>query len=432
MRREVAWLHAELPDLVDRGVLSPDAADALRRHYGTPDRAAAVSWGQILLASFGALLVGGGIILILAHNWDDLARPARAAIALGVLVVAQLLAAFAVVRRPASTAWIEATSGFLVAAVGAAMALVGQTYHVGGSFEGLMQAWLWLVVAIPYITGSRLASMLMWALLFVRVWNVSARDADAEWWLVVAAGLPFVLIQIRRAPRSWATALAAIAAAISTFTVGTLTAFDGWRGLWAVFDVSFLAAIVGAASWPPCRDTVDQWRRRLLVPAWLALIVMGTILSFDEVWRTLAIDERTSASLPVMLTALVAVACAALAAVFSIRLARAGRLAAAMAAGAALLVVVLHLFSMFDVQLAGWIAFNLWLLAFGVLTAIEGVRSADLGTANLGLLTLAALIVARFFDTDLSFFARGLVFVAFGVGCLAVNIWMMRKTMGAT
>src|SRR5688572_950202 len=102
MRREVVWLHAELPGLVERGVLTPEAADALRRHYGTPDRAAAASWGQILLASSGALLVGGGIILILAHNWDDLGRPARAAIAIGLLVLAQALAAFAVLRRPAS------------------------------------------------------------------------------------------------------------------------------------------------------------------------------------------------------------------------------------------------------------------------------------------------------------------------------------------
>ena len=430
MRPEVAWLHAELPELVERGVLTPDAADALRQHYGTPDRGAApaaTSWGQILLASFGALLVGGGIILILAHNWDDLGRPARAAIAIGLLVLAQALTAFAVLRRPASAAWTEATSGFLVASVGAAMALVGQTYHVGGTFEGLMQAWLLLVVAVPYITGSSLSSMLTWVLLFVRVVNGSWHEAPADPWLIVAAGLPFVVARVRRDAKSWATALTAIAAAISTFTVGTIGASSGWHGLWAIFAVSFLSAIVGAAAWPPDREAAEQWRRRLLVPAWLGLIVVGTILTFDDVWRTVTIDDRTTQTSAIV-TGIVAVACAAFASIMTIRLARAGRLAAATAAGAAILVVVLHASSMFDIQLAGWIAFNLWLLAFGVLTAVEGVRSSALGTANLGLLTLAALIAARFFDTDLSFLARGLVFVAFGVGCLAVNVWMMRRS----
>ena len=197
--------------------------------------------------------------------------------------------------------------------------------------------------------------------------------------------------------------------------------------MWAIFAVSFLAAIVGAAAWPPDREAAEPWRGRLLVPAWLGLIIVGTILTFDDVWRTVTIDERMTQTSAIV-TGIVAVACAAFASIMTIRLARAGRYAAATAAAAAILVVVLHASSMFDIDIAGWIAFNLWLLAFGVLTAVEGVRSSALGTANLGLLTLAALIAARFFDTDLSFLARGLVFVAFGVGCLAVNVWMMRRS----
>ena len=431
MRREVAWLQAELPDLIARGVITPDAAEALRRHYGTPDDAAAASWGQILLASFGALLVGGGIILILAHNWDGLGRPARAAIAIGVLVLAQALTAFAVARRSSSVAWTEAASAFLVVSVGAAIALVGQTYHVGGSFEGLMQAWLWLVVAVPYLTGSSLASILTWALLLVRVFNMPWHAAPVDPWLVAAAALPFAVVKVRRDPKAWGTALTAIAAALGIFTLGSVSASNGWHGLWAMFDVSLLAAIVGAAAWPPDRDAVEQWRRRLLVPAWLGLIAVGTILTFDDVWRTVTVDERIARQASVMISALVAVACAAFASIVTIRLARAGRHAAATAAAAAILVVILHALSLLDIQLPGWIAFNLWLLVFGVLTVVEGVRSAALGTANLGLLTLGALIAARFFDTDLSFLARGLAFVAFGVGCLAVNVWMMRRARAA-
>ena len=432
MRREIAWLHGELPDLIERGVLTPEAADALRRHYGVPDRSTAVSWGQILLASFGALLIGGGIILILAHNWDSLGRPARAAVAMGVLVLAQALLGFAMVRRSTSPAWLEATSGFLVASVGAAIALVGQTYHVGGSFEGLMQAWLWLVVLIPYISGSTLASLLFWALLFVRVVNLSWHDSPPDPWLLVFAALPFVIGRVRRHPSSWGTALSAIAAAIAIFAVGTVSVgHDGWRGLWAVFDVSFLAAIVAAASWPPGRESAEPWRGRLLVPAWLALVVIGTILTFDDSWRTVTVTERSYRDSSVVLTAVVAVACAAFASLQAVRLARTGQFAAAAGGVAAFLVVVLHAFSMLEIEFAGWVVFNLWLLAFGVLTVFEGVRGLMLWRANLGLLALGALIAARFFDTDMSFLARGLVFIAFGIACFAVNVWMIRRARRA-
>jgi uncharacterized membrane protein len=433
MRQGVAWLYAELPQLVERGILTAEAAEALRGHYGPPDSAGSrIGWGQILLASFGALLVGGGIILILAHNWDGLGRPARAAVALGVLLAAQAVTLYAVVRRAQSVPWREATSGLLVAAVGAAIALVGQTYHVGGSFEGLMRAWLWLVVLVPYLTGSTLAAIGFWALLAVRMLNLAWGDAPGDPWLLALSGFPFVVARLRLAPQSWATALVAITAMVSIFIVGSITSVrSGWEELWAVFEVSFLGALIAAASWPPDADAVEIWRGRLLLPAWLVLIVVGTILTFDDPWDQVVITERVARDPNAAGAALVAAACAVFASVMAVRLARAGRIVAATGAGAAMLVVAMHLLAMFGLQQAGWIAFNLWLLAAGVLTLIEGLRTLKLSTANRGLFALAALVVARFFDTELSFLARGLAFVTFGIGCFALNYWLMRRVRKA-
>jgi uncharacterized membrane protein len=429
MQRGVDWLYAELPRLVERGVLSPEAAEGLRRHYGPSHPAGApVHWGQVLLASFGALLVGGGIILILAHNWDEIGRPLRAAIALGVLLVAQALTLYAVVRRAQSVAWREATSGLLVAAVGAAISLVGQTYHVGGSFEGLMRAWLWLVVPIPYLTGSSLAAIGFWALLVVRLFDLPWRGAAPDVWPLAFAGVPFVVARLRSKPDSWATALVALTSMVSVFILGSVVAsFASWSGLWAVFDVSYLAALIGAASWPPDAEASEMWRRRALVPAWLALIVVGTILTFDDEWRQVVIVDRQLRNANVVITLIVSALCAAYAAVLAVRLARAGRIATAVASTAAVLVVVMHLLSMFGFQQAGWAAFNVWLLTLGILTIVEGLRTLSLRTANLGLAALAALVIARFFDTDLSFLVRGLAFVSFGLGCFALNFWLMRR-----
>jgi uncharacterized membrane protein len=432
MRQGVGWLHDELPRLVAQGVLTSEAAEALRRHYGPPDAPATrTRWGQILLACFGALLVGGGVILILAHNWDALGRPARAALALSVLLAAQALTLFAVSRRADSVAWTEATSAFLVAAVGAALALVGQTYHAGGSFEDLMRGWLWLVVLIPYITGSTLASIGFWALLLVA--DPSGRAIRWDPWLLMLAGLPFVVQRVRKYPQSWATTLVAMSAAGSIFLVGSfLTVESGWSGLWAVFSVTLLSAIVAAASWPPDSDIAGSWRGRILVPAWIALTVVATVLSFDNEWRPVLDIERRLRNPNVIAAVLVAVACATFTSIVTVRLARASRTAAATCTAAALLVVVTHALRLGGIEIAGWIAFNVWLLAVGSLTLIEGMRTLKLGTANRGLLTLAALVVARFFDTDLSFLWRGVGFVTLGIACLALNFWLMRRVRRET
>lgn len=429
MRPEIGWLQGELPGLVAQGVLTQEAADALRRHYGRPEPPGTrARWGQILLASFGALLVGGGLILILAHNWDALGRPARAAVALGVLLLAQLLTLFAVVRRASAVAWTEGTSGFLVAAVGAAIALIGQTYHLGGSFEDLMRSWLWLVAFIPYLTNSTLAAIGFWGLLVVRVGGLGWREAPWDPWLLVLAGLPFVIQRVRRQPESWPTALVAGAAAGSIFIAGSfVTLQNGWTGLWAVFQMSLLGALVAAALWPAGVGISGSWRGRLLVPAWIGVVLVGMALTFDDAWRAASNVDTQVRNPNVVGAALAAIACAAAASIVTVRLVRAGRIAAAMAAAAPALAVVTHALALGGLDDIGWIAFNLWLLAVGALTLIEGVQSLQVGTANRGLFALAMLVLARFFDTDLSFLARGLAFVGLGIACLALNVWLMRR-----
>src|SRR5919112_153704 len=93
-RSGIRWLRAELPDLVARGVLTAEAADSLRQHYSETDPGAPRRIGFLLSAILGSLLVGAGIILLVAHNWDFLSRPVRCAIAFAPLAVSQALAVF--------------------------------------------------------------------------------------------------------------------------------------------------------------------------------------------------------------------------------------------------------------------------------------------------------------------------------------------------
>jgi len=428
VRRGIVWLHSELPALVDQGVISAEAAESLRRHFGPPDTVGAAGrLGQIALASLGALLVGGGLILILAHNWESLGRPARGAIALGILVVAQASTFYAVSRRGSSVAWREATAAFLVVAVGASISLVGQTYNLGGTFEDLLRAWLWLVVPIPYLTGSILSAVGVWSLLVVRVSPFSSFSPPVDIWALAFAAGPFVIMRARIAPESWATSILAIFAAASMFIVGTGTALTldhQWDGLWVLFGVPFVASLIAAASWRPAVERA-AWQRRLLHPAWLVLIVIATILSFDNVWRNFG---RANLGDPHAIVVVgVAAACIVLTSLVTVALTRAREFAAALGSGAAVLVAVFYVLARGGLPDLGWLAFNAWLLAVGAVTLNDGFRRMELGTANRGLVAVGAFLIARFFDTDLSFLFRGLVFVALGVACFVVNVWLMRR-----
>ncbi|MFZ2603814.1 MAG: DUF2157 domain-containing protein, partial [Candidatus Omnitrophota bacterium] len=91
-KKAVQWLYQELPDLVSKGILQQEAADKLRNHY-EKIKSADKNWFVLILCGvLGALLIGLGIILLLAHNWEELSRPMRAVLSLLPLVIGQALA----------------------------------------------------------------------------------------------------------------------------------------------------------------------------------------------------------------------------------------------------------------------------------------------------------------------------------------------------
>jgi len=73
------------------------------------------------------------------------------------------------------------------------------------------------------------------------------------------------------------------------------------------------------------------------------------------------------------------------------------------------------------------LVFNVYFLLLGIGTTYSGIRHGRLGTMNGGLLLVSALIVARFLDVELSFTARGIVFVGLGAAFLGTNLAMQRR-----
>src|SRR5205085_6266829 len=86
-----------------------------------------------------------------AHNWDFLSRPIRCGIAFTPLVLSQTLAVFVLLCRHGSVAWRETAAILNVAAIGTAIALVGQTYQIQGDFARFILVWMLLALPVVYL-----------------------------------------------------------------------------------------------------------------------------------------------------------------------------------------------------------------------------------------------------------------------------------------
>ena len=88
-KSNLRWIESELPKLVESKILSTDDAERMGEHYRSMKHSSLSSLAVIICSVVGATLIGSGIILLMAHNWEYLWRPVRTFIAFAPLIAGQ-------------------------------------------------------------------------------------------------------------------------------------------------------------------------------------------------------------------------------------------------------------------------------------------------------------------------------------------------------
>ncbi len=100
----------------------------------------------MIVGAVGAILIGTGLIAVLASKWADFSRWVR--LALGPLAAAQAVSRWVLRRNEATKPWQREAAAFVqTLAAGAAMALVSQIYNLPGKWTDLV--FWWCVVSVP-------------------------------------------------------------------------------------------------------------------------------------------------------------------------------------------------------------------------------------------------------------------------------------------
>jgi len=432
-RRAVRWLRGQLPELVAAGAISSENARAIERHYGPVE--SRTNFGFVILATVGAALVGAGIILLVAHNWDDLSRATRTVIAFLPLFIAQALVVFVLIRRDESRPWRETVAIFDVAAVATAISLISQTYQIQGSFADFMRVWLLLSIPIVYLLRTTIGAIVyiigtvVW--LFSR-WGFLSHQANPMlFWVLLLLVVPYFWIRFRNDRDSRETAsLAVVLMVAAVFGLGFTADFAN-ADLGGIAFPGFFAAIY------LCSITLfPRADERLHVVALLGGIGIGVtaiVLSFESSWhmsRNLPWAERSgAANVALALELLFPVVAVGLAGLDIFRRRFQFSLAAA-----SLPIVAAVAWGIANLREGSFIAavvINCYALLLGIDILARGIRTNSVARANFGLLLIAALAVSRFFDSELTFVTRGLGFIVVGAGFLFANILLFRKRAAA-
>jgi uncharacterized membrane protein len=429
--KHVQWLYRELPALMNGGVITTEIAEKLRTYYGEIKEGSKSRIALIIFGVLGALLVGSGIMLLLAHNWDELSRATRTVLSFAPLLIGQALAGWTLVRKNESVAWREGTATFLMLAIGASISLIGQTYHISGDTGKFLLTWMLLSIPLVYLLSATAPAILY-------LWGITAwagvRQYEAGHTLFfwpLAALIVSYFLQAVKENRYGVRAVWLAWGITPSLCVATGIVLEGaLPGLWIVVYSGLFAALFLVGSFY-FGEAPTLWQRPFQTFGAAGIAVLAFLLTYKWPWERIGWKHyQTGVTFHFIAAIFDCVLAAALVLVTLYLLfsqLHHWQITTLLFGMMPIIAIIGYVITASASEAFALILFNLYLFALGLATTIAGIRNGHLGIVNAGMLILAALIVARFFDSDLGFVIRGLAFILVGIGFLLTNWMIIRR-----
>ena len=189
---KVEWLEVEIPKWVKRGLIFPHSVSPLYQNYGMepPSRPTSEKMkdsGQLIqvIYTLGAVLVGLGLILFVASNWQRIPPAVKISSSL-LLTLAALHAAYRLkFVKESKSGLVSALFVLALLGIGGVVILISQTYHVQADSYLLPAVWGGLCVPVGVFLGFRPALHLASGLWLGSYWLFSSSHAHLPWFYPV-------------------------------------------------------------------------------------------------------------------------------------------------------------------------------------------------------------------------------------------------------
>ena len=434
-------LQKELPVWQEKQLISEQQAEQILALYPQSARTGAGAM-LILFSVIGALLVGSGIILIFARNWDELPVAVRTILSFTPLVISQLLAVWVVRKRSRSEAWSEGTALFYAVSVYACVALIEQVYQLPGGFEGYLLKCSLLVLPICYMLTATAPALVY--LVGITAWAAGHRVSDALPMLnstllpylgLVALLIPHCVHRLKK-DRYGAYSLTLLwSLTLCGFAIACTRLYIEGQATLVISLYLSMIFLISARWFDSDRPTLAQ---PLRVVGFTGGMVVLTLLSGESSRYLFSAFAFTIDELPQLLVV-------AAMALFSLYLLatqfdRKNPLASAqtLLPGAVFLVALFmkltapqqvsygYYYSAAKHPLICYLLINLYIVAIGIVQIVSGLREGKFSRACLGTLVISGIIIIRFFDADFDFLVRGIAFVVVGALFFLANILISR------
>ncbi|MDF7799921.1 DUF2157 domain-containing protein [Pontiellaceae bacterium B1224] len=429
--KHIQWLEKELPILESEEIVTRDVARHIRSYYAE-QTASGLHWAIIAFAVLGSLLIGSGIILLFAHNWDELGQSTRALLSFAPLIIGAFLSVMALMKN-GGAAFRESAGIFHSIAIGSSIALIGQTYHLPSNTPGFLLTWALLVLPLTFLLSS--TGVFLLYLTLICGWSGAAQSEYGQaigFWLLMlpALGKTAAMIRVRRDAPDTLVSLTGLllTAALSTGIVFERTV----PGLWIM---AYSALFSGAALWGlHSYGDKDGWKNPAKTFGIIGIGVLTYLFTWSDLWRDIGWHHIRSGwhhkTWGIWLDGGITFGLLLgwiLAAVKSFRKDSIETITLALFPIIGTICFMLGSNIGNDANVISAVIFNGFMFFFGLMYIVLGCRNVRLRQLNGGMAVLSLLLVTRLFDQDFGFMARGIVFIVLGICFLLANLFMARR-----
>ncbi|MDC1106916.1 DUF2157 domain-containing protein [Prolixibacteraceae bacterium] len=421
----------DLKELIQAGVIDDAIAERVRIYYdeNPVDNKRRLN---IIFSILGALLIGLGVIQLIAHNWDHFSTFVKVSIAMIPLIIGQAFCGM-VLYYPKLSSWRESAASFLVMSLGASISLVSQTYHMDGSLSAFMISWIIPTLPIIYVMRSSMASVLYVIGCGIYVISLEAVE-DPLIVLLIYLGLlipmlPSYVTEIKRDLQgNFSILLQGVMAVI--FLVVLFAAYNDLSFVWSgpIFISAFSSIyILGLNSEKAsAKNKYSVYR----VLGSLGTIMILFVLSSNFYWKEF--DKAVGPFVGITyhpgfigLTIFMAISI-----ILLVRMQKQGVRVRNLSPLVYSPMIYIPLIFLSIYLPIGKFFTNLLLLWIGLFYILEGAKKDIAQLTSYGLLILFIWTQIRLFDMRMDLILKGVIFILLGVAFISANIWLSKAVKG--
>jgi len=430
--KKIAWLKRELFVLEQDKVLTTEAAERVKNYYATQTTCTGgATWAITVFSIIGALLIGGGVILLFAHNWDELSRNTRALISFLPLILGSALS-FTALLHNGKTALREAAGIFHALAIGSSIALIGQTYNLSSDAPAFLLIWALLTTPLIFLLSSTGAYLIYLAL--ITSWTGLAQNEYRQavgYWPLLLPALVYLRQQLRQNRHS-PVSLLALYGLLFSITISLGIVFERTLpGLWTIAYAALLTGfyLLGITYY---KDE-DGWNNPLKLFGLISIPVLAYIFTWTHFWTDIGWDycrvDWRHQWWGIWMDGGITLTLIGGWAVVVVKAFRKNSVETTLLSLFPLLAAICFLIGAGTktADTVNALIFNTYFLSLGILFIALGCRSLKLRQLNGGLFLLSLLIITRFFDDEFGFLVRGIAFIVLGTCFLVANLIIARK-----